>query len=74
MQKLNIDYTEDENKFIEYKIPEFVFQVLLLGDAEFTKHQFLNGFAQQDQTAVCSINHGLEKQKKKKKKKENEKQ
>lgn len=32
MQKLNVDYTEDKDEFIENKIPKFVFQMLLLRD------------------------------------------
>lgn len=60
MQKLNIDYTKHKDKFIKYKIPEFIFQMLLLRDTKFAEYQFLNWFAQQDQTAVCHINDGLE--------------
>lgn len=32
MQKLNVDYTEYKDKFIENKIPKFIFEMLLLRD------------------------------------------
>lgn len=67
MQKLHVDNTKDKNEFVKYKIPKFIFQVLLLGDTKFTKYQFLNRFAQQDQTAVCSIDDGLKRRETKKK-------
>lgn len=59
MQELDVDYTKNKDKFVEYKIPKLIFEMLLFGDPKLTKHQFLYGLAQQDQTAICHIDDGL---------------
>lgn len=38
MQKLHIDDAKHEDKFVEDKIPEFIFQVLLFGYPQFAEY------------------------------------
>lgn len=45
---LDVEYSKDKNKFVEDKIPKFVFQMLPLGGSQFSKNEFLDGFAQQN--------------------------
>lgn len=35
---LNINDAKDKYEFVENKIPEFVFEMLLFGDTQFTKY------------------------------------
>ena len=45
---LDVKYSKDKNKFVEDKVPEFIFQMLPFGGSKFSKNEFLDGFAQQD--------------------------
>lgn len=67
MQKLHINDAKHKDKFVEDKIPELVFQVLLFGYSQFAEYQFLDRFAQQNETTICHIDDRLQRNKKKKK-------
>lgn len=60
MQKLHINDAKYEDKFVKDKIPEFIFQMLLFGYSQFAEYQFLNWFAQQNETAICHIDDRLQ--------------
>lgn len=38
MQKLNVHHAKHKDELVEYEIPEFIFQVLLLRNAKFTEN------------------------------------
>lgn len=65
MQKLHIHDAKYEDKFVENKIPEFIFQMLLFRYSQFAKYQFLNWFAQQNETTVCHIDNCLQRKRNK---------
>lgn len=69
MQELHINDTKHEDKFVEDKIPEFIFQMLLLRYSQFAEYQFLNWFAQQNETTICHIDDRLQMKKKWRRKK-----
>lgn len=35
---LDVDDTKNKDKFVENKIPKFIFEVLLFGNSQFTEH------------------------------------
>lgn len=57
---LHVDDAEHEDELVEEEVPELLFEVLLLGDSQLPEHQFLDAAAEQNQPAVCHVDHGLE--------------
>lgn len=59
MQKLNIHDAKHKDKFVEYEIPEFIFEMLLFGYAQLAEYHTLNRLAQQNQTTICHVDDRL---------------
>lgn len=59
MQILDADDAKQEDEFVKDEIPQLVFHVLLLRDAQLSKDQLLYTFAKHNQAAVRHIDEGL---------------
>lgn len=61
VHELDVDHSEDEDKLVEDEIPEFVFDVLPLGNPKFAENHPLDRFAQYEEATVCHVDQSLQK-------------
>lgn len=56
---LNVKYTEDEDKFVEHKVSEFVLEMLTLRRSQLAENELLYRFAQKYERAVRHVHERL---------------
>lgn len=62
---LDVNDAENEYELVENKVPEFIFEMLLLRNAQLAEYELLHATAHQDQPTKRHIDHCLEKKRKK---------